>query len=219
MEKLVVKFNSLEEVRIVFDYIFVGIESAKDSLDLDDTFETRNNICTMYRILNQVMCTGNIDCDDLTIPILFAEDFTIDTSFVDDDRLIFDGSDIDGFKIAVEDISKYQVVDDDVIVFGLNQLDNDIPCIIIIGENDWKEILETIEKNKCGNKKIEPIIENYEGGCVAFYKTEANSMGWMEVYEKYDETAFADRSVELNANISVYAANGGKHVMTFGGML
>lgn len=148
MSKITLELNSQEEVRIIYDYIYVGIESAKDCLDLDDTFETRNNICTMYRILNQVMCVGNLDCDELTIPILFYEDFTIDTSYVDEDRLIFNSSEIDGFQIFVDDISKYEVVDGDVIVCGNNRYDHEIPCMIIICENDWKEILEAIEENK-----------------------------------------------------------------------
>ena len=148
MEKLVVKFNSLEEVRIVLDYISGSIESAADMLEFDDRFEARNNICTMYRILNQLMIVGNLNCDYLTIPILFYEDFTIDTSFVDDDHLIFDGSEIDEFEIHVRDISQYKIVDGDVIVLGNNYWGNMRPCLIIICEDDWKEILETIEENR-----------------------------------------------------------------------
>lgn len=148
MNKIIVQLNNKDEVRLTYDYLLAGFESAVDMLELDDSFDIRNTICNLYRILNQLMIAGNFGDDFIKIPILFYEDFTIDTSFVDDDTLIFDGSEIDGFKIYVKDISQYKVVDDDVIVLGNNYLDNMCPCIIIIGEDDWKEIQVAIEENK-----------------------------------------------------------------------
>lgn len=148
MNKIIVQLNSKDEVRLTYDYLFVGFESAVDMLELDDSFDIRNTICNLYRIMNQLMISGNLDGDDIKIPILFYEDFTIDTSSIDDDTLIFDGSEIDGFKIYVKDISQYKVVDDDVIVLGNNYLDDMYPCIIIIGEDDWKEIQVAIEESK-----------------------------------------------------------------------
>ena len=148
MNKVIVQLNNKDEVRLTYDYLFAGFESTVDTLELDDSFDIRNTICNLYRVMNQLMIAGNLDGDFIKTPILFYEDFTIDTSSIDDDTLIFDGSEIDGFKIYVKDISQYNVVDDDVIVIGRNYLADMYPCIIIIGEEDWKEIQVTIEENK-----------------------------------------------------------------------
>lgn len=144
MNKIIVQLNNKDEVRLTYDYLFVGIESAIDMLELDDSFNFRNTICTLYRVMNQLMTSGNLDGDFIKIPILFYEDFTIDTSSMDDDTLIFNGSEIDGLEIHVKDISQYKIVDDDVIVLGNNYLDNMCPCLIIICEDDWKKIQDTI---------------------------------------------------------------------------
>ena len=148
MNKIIVQLNNKDEVRLTYDYLFAGFRSAINSLELDDNFDIRNTICNLYRILTQLMIAGNFIDDFFNIPILFYEDFTIDTSFVDDDKLIFNGSEIDGFDVRVRDISQYKIVDDDVIVLGNNYLDNMCPCLIIIGEDDWKEIQVAIEENK-----------------------------------------------------------------------
>lgn len=148
MNKIIVQFNNKDEVRLTYDYLLAGFESAIDMLELDDSFDIRNTICNLYRILNQLMIAGNFGDDFFNTPILFYEDFTIDTSFVDDDTLIFNGSEIDGFEVHVKDISQYKIVDDDVIVLGNNYLDNMYPCLIIIDEDDWKEIQVAIEENK-----------------------------------------------------------------------
>ena len=148
MNKVIVQLNNKDEVRLTYDYLYAGLESAVDMLGLDDSFDIRNTICNLYRIMNQLMIAGNFIDDFFNIPILFYEDFTIDTSFVDDDKLIFNGSEIDGFDVRVRDISQYKIVDDDVIVLGNNYLDNMCPCLIIIGEDDWKEIQVAIEENK-----------------------------------------------------------------------
>ena len=148
MDKIIVQLNNKDEVRLTYDYLSAGLESAVDMLELDDSFDIRNTICNLYRIMNQLMIVGNFGDDFFNIPILFYEDFTIDTSFVDDDTLIFDGSEIGGFDVRVKDISQYKIVDDDVIVLGNNYLDNMCPCLIIINEDDWKEIQVAIEENK-----------------------------------------------------------------------
>lgn len=148
MNKIIVQLNNKDEVRLTYDYLSAGLESAVDMLELDDSFDIRNTICNLYRIMNQLMIAGNFSDDFFNIPILFYEDFTIDTSFVDDDTLIFDGSEIGGFDVRVRDISQYKVVDGDVIVLGNNYLDNMWPCLIIIDEDDWKEIQVAIEENK-----------------------------------------------------------------------
>lgn len=148
MNKVIVQLNNKDEVRLTYDYLLVGFESAVDMLEFDDSFDIRNTICTLYRVMNQLMIAGNFSDDFFNIPILFYEDFTIDTSFVDDDTLIFNGSEIDGFDVRVKDISQYKIVDDDVIVLGNNYLDNMCPCLIIIDEDDWKEIQVAIEENK-----------------------------------------------------------------------
>ena len=148
MNKIIVQLNNKDEVRLTYDYLSAGLESAVDMLELDDSFDIRNTICNLYRIMNQLMIAGNFSDDFFNIPILFYEDFTIDTSFVDDDTLIFDGSEIGGFDVRVRDISQYEIVDDDVIVLGRNYLDNMCPCLIIIDEDDWKEIQVAIEENK-----------------------------------------------------------------------
>ena len=148
MNKVIVQLNNKDEVRLTYDYLLVGFESAVDMLEFDDSFDIRNTICTLYRVMNQLMISGNLDGDSIEIPILFYEDFTIDTSRIDDDTLIFNGSEIDGFDVRVKDISQYKIVDDDVIVLGNNYLDNMCPCLIIIGEDDWKEIQVAIEENK-----------------------------------------------------------------------
>ena len=148
MNKIIVQLNNKDEVRLTYDYLSAGLESAVDMLELDDSFDIRNTICNLYRIMNQLMIAGNFSDDFFNIPILFYEDFTIDTSFVDDDTLIFDGSEIGGFDVRVRDISQYEIVDDDVIVLGRNYLDDMCPCLIIIDEDDWKEIQVAIEENK-----------------------------------------------------------------------
>lgn len=148
MNKIIVQLNNKDEVRLMYDYLFVGFESTVDTLEIDDSFDIRNTICNLYRIMNQLMISGNLDGDSIKIPILFYEDFTIDTSLIDDNTLIFDGSEIDGFEVYVKDISQYKIVDDDVIVLGNNYLDNMRPCLIIIGENDWRKIQDTIEESK-----------------------------------------------------------------------
>lgn len=148
MDKIIVQLNNKDEVRLTYDYLFAGFESAVNMLELDDSFDIRNTICNLYRILNQLRSVGNLDDDFFNIPILFYEDFTIDTSFMDDDTLIFDGSEIGGFDVRVRDISRYEIVDDDVIVLGRNYWDDMCPCLIIICEDDWKEIQVAIEENK-----------------------------------------------------------------------
>lgn len=148
MNKVIVQLNNKDEVRLTYDYLLVGFESAVDALEFEDSFDIRNTICTLYRVMNQLMISGNLDGDSIKTPILFYEDFTIDTSSIGDDTLIFDGSEIGGFKIYVGDISQYKVVDDDVIVIGRNYWDDMCPCIIIINEEDWKEIQVAIEENK-----------------------------------------------------------------------
>ena len=148
MNKVIVQLNNKDEVRLTYDYLYAGLESAVDMLGHDDSFDIRNTICNLYRIMNQLMIAGNFSDDLFNIPILFYEDFTIDTSFMDDDTLIFDGSEIGGFDVRVRDISQYKVVDDAVIVLGRNYLDNMCPCLIIINEDDWKEIQVAIEENK-----------------------------------------------------------------------
>lgn len=148
MNKIIVQLNNKDEVRLTYDYLFAGFRSAINSLELDDNFDIRNTICNLYRILNQLMIAGNFGDDFFNIPILFYEDFTIDTSFVDDDTLIFDGSEIGGFDVRVKDISQYKIVDDAVIVLGRNYWDDMCPCLIIIDEDDWKEIQVAIEENK-----------------------------------------------------------------------
>lgn len=144
MNKVIVQLNNKDEVKLTYDYLLVGFEITLDMLDLEDSFDIRNTICNLYRVMNQLTISGNLDGDFIKTPILFYEDFTIDTSSIDDDTLIFDGSEIDGFKIYVKDISQYNVVDDDVIVLGNNYLDNMCPCLIIICEDDWKKIQDTI---------------------------------------------------------------------------
>ena len=148
MNKVIVQLNNKDEVRLTYDYLLAGFESAVDALEFEDSFDIRNTICTLYRVMNQLMISGNIDGGSIETPILFYEDFTIDTSRIDDDTLIFDGFEIGGPKIYVKDISQYKVVDDDVIVVGRNYLDDMCPCIIIIDEEDWKEIQVAIEENK-----------------------------------------------------------------------
>ena len=148
MDKIIVQLNNKDEVWLTYDCLFAGLKSAVNMLELDDSFDIRNTICNLDRILNQLMISGNLDGDSIKIPILFYEDFTIDTSLVDDDTLIFNGSAIDGFEVHVKVISRYKIVDDDVIVLGNNYLDNMCPCLIIIGEDDWKEIQVAIEENK-----------------------------------------------------------------------
>lgn len=146
MDKIIVQLNNKDEVRLTYDYLFAGFESAVDMLERDDSFDIRNTICNLYRILNQLMIAGNFGDDFFNIPILFYEDFTIDTSFMDDDTLIFDGSEIGEFDVRVRDISQYEIVDDDVIVLGRNYLDDMCPCLIIICEDDWKKIQDTIRE-------------------------------------------------------------------------
>ena len=148
MNKIIVQLNNKDEVRLMYDYLFVGFETTVDMLELNDSFDIRNTICTLYRVMNQLMIAGNFGDDFFNIPILFYEDFTTDTSFVDDDTLIFDGSEIGGFDVRVRDISQYKIVDDAVIVLGRNYLDDMCPCLIIICEDDWKEIQVAIEENK-----------------------------------------------------------------------
>ena len=148
MNKIIVQLNNKDEVWLTYDCLFAGLKSAVNMLELNDSFDIRNTICNLYRIMNQLMIAGNFSDDLFNIPILFYEDFTIDTSFMDDDTLIFDGSEIGGFEVRVKDISQYKIVDGDVIVLGNNYLDNMWPCLIIIGEDDWKEIQVAIEENK-----------------------------------------------------------------------
>lgn len=148
MDKIIVQLNNKDEVWLTYDCLFAGLKSAVNMLELNDSFDIRNTICNLYRIMNQLMIAGNFSDDLFNIPILFYEDFTIDTSFMDDDTLIFDGSEIGGFEVRVKDISQYKIVDGDVIVLGNNYLDNMWPCLIIIDEDDWKEIQVAIEENK-----------------------------------------------------------------------
>ena len=44
MNKVIVQLNNKDEVKLTYDYLFVGFESAVDMLELDDSFDIRNTI-------------------------------------------------------------------------------------------------------------------------------------------------------------------------------
>jgi hypothetical protein len=62
-------------------------------------------------------------------------------------------------------------------------------------------------------------MENYNGACVAVYKTKETPMGWISTHDTYNEDYFSDLSLEIEAVIAVYELYSGQHIMTFGGIV
>ena len=148
MGKVSVGFNSKEEVKLVYEVMNKYLGEVIDGLEFDDSFENRKEITDVFRVCNSLASVSWGEELELSLYVFFEEDFTIDTSFVDEDRLVFNAIDTTEIQIRVYDITKYEVIDGDVIVYGCNQCKNFEPALMIIEEKRWKSILVAIEENK-----------------------------------------------------------------------
>lgn len=54
---------------------------------------------------------------------------------------------------------------------------------------------------------------------VAVVKTKEDPFGYIMMMEDHDEAWFITKSVDMEANISVYEIQSGNHIMTYGGIL
>jgi hypothetical protein len=155
-KSITVEFNNEKEVKLVYETLKGLFRTMYAMLDDGDTFEQLDDVCRLFRILNSMSIEHSELLDDLAIdltegiPVVFYEDFDADMERVAEDRLVFVGVEFDGWELVVDDISRYSVVDGDVVLLGRNSLFERAWCFMIVDEGDWKNIQACIWSNRRG---------------------------------------------------------------------
>lgn len=156
----ILQITSKRMAQVILDSLIEGEnKSVFEYPDLFNGFESGEYYVYLYRFVEELVTQSQLDFDWCRFPteVQFYEDYTIDTSYIDEDRLIFvhEGEFDSGYEIHVDDYSKYlfDPIKKDKIVFGWirNYSVNEYfrPTILVIsGVPDIEDIEESIFLSK-----------------------------------------------------------------------
>lgn len=152
--KISIEFNDRAELKEIRDVVVSYMTSIVDHETFLDDPESQISLTRMFRVINEMEVKGEFNSRiDVPVPIFFQEEFETEYSYIDDDQLVFHGFEyMAGIVLKVDYVSKYKVVNDDVILCGRNINDNGCICLLVINKPDWELIMKHIEEIKCWDK-------------------------------------------------------------------